>query len=111
MKKVLSIVAPVLLLGGLLIFSGRAPDAVYQVFPGFFPDPDRWWEMSPLEPGRETPARLPEEMINSRAAAQQAAQLTLPVCSVKQILFGDPRAYPVRISQPDRSLQCDLSIA
>jgi hypothetical protein len=93
MKRAFFIVTPVLLLACFLIFSGRAPDAAYRIFPGFFPDPHHWWEMSPLESGRETPARLPEEMINSRAAAQQAAQLTLPVSSEKQILFGDTHVH------------------
>ena len=93
MNKKFSIVASILILVGIIVFSGRAPDATYQVFPGFFPDPDLWWEMSPLEPASETPTRLPEDIVNYRLTVQDEAKENLEIVGEKQILFGDTHVH------------------
>ncbi|MGI9289450.1 MAG: DUF3604 domain-containing protein [Pseudomonadales bacterium] len=93
MKRAAYILVPILLLSCVLIFSGRAPEAAYRLFPGFFPDPHRWWEASPLAAVTETSIRLPDEMLSSRAAAQHGAKQALPVHSEKQILFGDTHVH------------------
>jgi hypothetical protein len=84
---------PGLLLACILIFSGRAPEDVYRVFPGFFPDPHGWWEQSPLQPGQVTLSRLPEDMVNARTVAQRGAEQALQSPAEKQILFGDTHVH------------------
>ena len=93
MRRTLYIVVPLLLLGGAIFFSGSAPDGVYRILPGFYPDPDEWWQQSPLDPGRETPARLPQPLVAARATAQSDVRQTLGVPGQKQILFGDTHVH------------------
>ncbi|MEH6580878.1 MAG: DUF3604 domain-containing protein [Halioglobus sp.] len=93
MNRTSYIVVACLLLACVALFSGRAPDAAYRVFPGFFPDPQRWWQLSPLEPGRETAVSLPAEEVNSRLIAQQRAKQALSMPGDNQILFGDTHVH------------------
>jgi hypothetical protein len=93
MRTTLTIIALALLFGGIIFFTGGAPDAAYRVLPGFFPDPESWWERSPLEAGRETAAALPQEMVGSRAVVQEEARQALSVPAEKQILFGDTHVH------------------
>ena len=83
MRRVLYVVLPLILLG-IFFFNGSAPDGMYRILPGFFPDPDRWWQHSPLDPGRETPARVPQQAEVKRTPA---------VTAEKQILFGDTHVH------------------
>jgi hypothetical protein len=92
MRRVLYIVVALLLVG-VFFFSGRAPDGAYRILPGYFPDPDHWWQQSPLDPGHETPARLPPPMVEPRAAVQSDVKRILAVPGDKQILFGDTHVH------------------
>lgn len=93
MLKRLSASALILLLVGIWIFSGHAPEAVYRAFPGYFPDPDHWWSESPLDSPQTTPTRLPAEVLNARTERQGDTRRTLGVSSNKQILFGDTHVH------------------
>jgi hypothetical protein len=87
MKKLSYILIATVLLFIVVLLSGRAPDAAYTLFPGYFPDPQGWWQRSPLEPGAETETRLPLDVVNDRKQ-----QRILPA-SDKQILFGDTHVH------------------
>jgi hypothetical protein len=82
-----------MLLGGIIFFSGSAPDGMYRILPGFFPDPDHWWQQSPLEPGRETPARVPRQIVAARTAVQSDVKQAQVLPGEKQILFGDTHVH------------------
>lgn len=81
------------LLAGVWVFSGHAPDAVYKVFPGYFPDPDRLWDDTPLTPMEATEKRLSDDVITARAERQNNARQLMAVESDKQILFGDTHVH------------------
>jgi len=93
MRKVLYVAFPLLLLGGLVFFSGKAPDPVYGILPGYFPDPDQWWKQSPLDPGRETTARIPQGNMTERDSLQSSAAQAMQQSVKKQILFGDTHVH------------------
>ena len=93
MLKWVSGVLLVLLITGLWIFSGRAPDSLYRVFPGYFPDPNQWWDESPFVPLPVTQARLPLKVVRVRGEQQIHAQSELGVSTDKQILFGDTHVH------------------
>ena len=93
MRRAIYIVVPLMLLGGVIFFSGSAPDGMYRILPGFFPDPDQWWQESPLEPGRETPARVPQQIVAARTAVQSDVKQAPVLPGEKQILFGDTHVH------------------
>ena len=93
MKKTLTFVVLPILLGGLIFFSGRAPDGAYRILPGYFPDPDQWWQQSPLEPGLETAAGIGQEKVTARDLQQSAAARAVNPPAEKQILFGDTHVH------------------
>jgi hypothetical protein len=93
MRRAIYIVVPLMLLGGIIFFSGSAPDGMYRILPGFFPDPDHWWQQSPLEPGRETPARVPRQIVAARTAVQSDVKQAQVLPGEKQILFGDTHVH------------------
>jgi len=79
-------------LGGWLL-SGAAPDQMYRVFPGYFPDPDKWWSESPLTSQPVTEARLPEAVVVARDEARSKGMQAVAAASDKQILFGDTHVH------------------
>ncbi len=83
----------VLVLAGGWFFSGQAPDVVYKVLPGYFPDPDQLWNESPLESPQVTQSRLPENVVAQRETLQKSARDKLAVQADKQILFGDTHVH------------------
>ncbi len=93
MKTAVLFLLVALVLGGVVFFSGGAPDGAYRFLPGYIPDPDKWWERSPLEAGIETAAVLPQEVVDSRSVAQASARQQLIVPGEKQILFGDTHVH------------------
>jgi hypothetical protein len=93
MRKTLTIALPIILLGGVIFFSGHAPDGAYRILPGYIPDPDQWWRQSPLEPGRETAARIPQEQVTERDSVQSSAAQAVHPPAEKQILFGDTHVH------------------
>lgn len=93
MRKTLTIVLPLILLGGLIFFSGSAPDGAYRILPGYFPDPDKWWQQSPLEPVPETSARIPQGKVTERMSRQRSVAPALSPSDEKQILFGDTHVH------------------
>ncbi len=93
MLKWVSGVLLIVLFAGLWIFSGRAPDPVYRLFPGYFPDPNQWWNESPFAPSPVTQARLPAEVVSARGEQQISARSELGVSTDKQILFGDTHVH------------------
>ncbi|MFT5483803.1 MAG: hypothetical protein ACI9GW_002462, partial [Halieaceae bacterium] len=57
--KKMSLVSLLIVPAAMWIFSGQAPDNVYRIFPGYFPDPHNWWSETPLDSSDSTQARLP----------------------------------------------------
>ena len=79
-----------ILISGILIFSiiffaGAAPDAVYKVMPGYFPDPNKLWKETPLDPSRISKQRLPDDVLQKRGKPVSNGE--------KQILFGDTHVH------------------
>ncbi len=93
MLKWISAVVVALLLVGLWVFSGRAPDPVYELFPGYFPDSDRWWEETPLVAADETGTRLSDDVVRTREHRQDNVRRRLGLPTDKQILFGDTHVH------------------
>ncbi|MBT5071361.1 MAG: DUF3604 domain-containing protein, partial [Porticoccaceae bacterium] len=71
-----------------LTLTNQAPEAVYKLFPGYFPDPDKAWEDSPLTPAKITESRLPASVVQDRIQSQIVGGVTS-----KQILFGDTHVH------------------
>ena len=76
-----------------VVFTGSAPEPVYKLFPGYFADPNKSWEQTPLTFGAVTEARLPQAIIDDRNNRQAVARNTLFVEQDKQILFGDTHVH------------------
>ncbi len=93
MLKWVSALSLIVLASALWVFSGRATEPVYRLFPGYFPDPHRWWSSSPLDPSRETQARLPEDVVRERDERQDSARRAWDWPAEKQILFGDTHVH------------------
>ena len=49
LKKIIIIIGALGVAIGLTL-TNQAPEAVYKLFPGYFPDPKKAWEDSPLTP-------------------------------------------------------------
>ena len=62
LKKIIIIIGALGVAIGLTL-TNQAPEAVYKLFPGYFPDPDKAWEDSPLTPAKITESRLPASVV------------------------------------------------
>lgn len=71
-----------------LLATNQAPDWAYRLLPGYFADPDKAWENSPLAPASITEARLPKSVIDARTKSRM--NIAKPG---KQILFGDTHIH------------------
>lgn len=96
--KVLGLAVVVLVVVGALLFSGRAPEAMYQAIPGYFEDPDQLWAVDPFAPSVVTPAETPTSIVSERAKRQEKARSDLEIESEGVILFGDTHVHSTNSS-------------
>ena len=87
LKKIIIIIGALGVAIGLTL-TNQAPEAVYKLFPGYFPDSDKAWEDSPLTPAKITESRLPASVVQDRIQSQIDGGAT-----DKQILFGDTHVH------------------
>jgi hypothetical protein len=87
LKKIIIIIGALGVAIGLTL-TNQAPEAVYKLFPGYFPDPKKAWEDSPLTPAKITESRLPASVVQDRIQSQIDGGAT-----DKQILFGDTHVH------------------
>ena len=97
MKKILLSFLLILIVA-ISFFSGKMPDSVYKILPGYFADPNLYWQESPFNKNKVTQQKLPLDQVALRQAGQVNALAALGIDSDTQILFGDTHVHTTNSS-------------
>ncbi len=97
MKKVMIFLSILVVLGGWF-FSGTMPDAAYKILPGYYADPNLYWQESPFAKNSVTQSKLSSKQINIHKVEQSNTLAALGIESTTQILFGDTHVHTTNSS-------------
>jgi len=97
MKKIL-LSFVVILIFVISFFSGKMPDSAYKILPGYFADPNLYWQESPFVKNQVTQAKLPAKQVSLRQTNQVNSLAAFGVTSDTQILFGDTHVHTTNSS-------------
>lgn len=97
MKKII-IILSVFFIVVVCFFSGKMPDVAYKILPGYFVDPNHYWQELPFEKSNIIGKKLANEQVTTVKVAQVNSLAALDIDSKTQILFGDTHVHTTNSS-------------
>ncbi len=83
---------------GLWFFSGTMPDSTYKILPGYFSDPNLYWQETPFSKAQVTQLATPKDVMQSRINRQKNTIDEFMVDSDTHVLFGDTHVHTTNSS-------------